>query len=122
MRKISPPPEEDAEELIQQLNSMSLDDPKYGLLYYRAVKNDSSGLIIRRSPKTEKPPGRNQRNFAQPSRSPHTSATYPNNIPTQQFNNSQWPRSNKCYGCFDETHVISDCPKIAKLIARGIIQ
>ena len=92
MRKISPPPEEEVEGLIQQLNSMSLDDPKYGLLYYRAVKNDSSGLItqcIRRSPKTEKPPGINQRNFDQPSRPPHTSATYPNNIPTRQFNNSQ---------------------------------
>ena len=104
---------------------MSLDDPKYRLLYYRAVKNDSSGLItqcIRQSPKTEKPPGINQHNLAQSSQSPHTSATYPNNISTQQFNNSQRPRSNKCYGCFDETHVISDCPKLAKLIARGIIQ
>ena len=124
MQKISPPPE-DVEGLIQQLNSMSLDDPKYGLLYYRAVKNDSSGLItqcIRRPPKTEKTPGIIQRNFAQPSRSPHTSATYPNNIPTQQFNNSQRPRSNRCYGCFEETHVISECPKLAKLMARGIIQ
>ena len=46
MCKISPPSEEEGvEELIQQLNSMSLDDPKYGLLYYKAVKNDLKGLI-----------------------------------------------------------------------------
>jgi hypothetical protein len=46
MRKISVPQEE-VEGLIHQLNTMSLDDPKYGPLYYKAVKSDSTGLAVR---------------------------------------------------------------------------
>ena len=44
MCKVSSPPEEEVEGLIQQLNTMSLEDPKYGLLYYKALKNDPMGL------------------------------------------------------------------------------
>ena len=45
MRKVSSPPEE-VEGLIQQLNTMSLDDPKYGQLYYKAAMNDTTGLAV----------------------------------------------------------------------------
>ena len=39
-----------------------------------------------------------------------------------QSNGPPKPRSNKCYGCFDETHIMRDCPKLAKLQANGVIQ
>lgn len=51
-RKINAPPEE-IEGMIEQLNSMSLDDPKYGQIYYRVMKLDTSGIVekcIRRPP------------------------------------------------------------------------
>jgi len=41
------------EDIILQLNTMSLDDTRYGVLYYKAVKDDHSGLIaqcIKRKP------------------------------------------------------------------------
>ena len=62
-RRASSPPEE-VEGLIQQLNTMSLDDPKYGQLYYKAAMNDTTGLAIqciRRAPMTEKSSGIVQR-------------------------------------------------------------
>jgi hypothetical protein len=34
--------QEDVEQLIRQLGKLSLDDPKYGLLYYRAIKLDTA--------------------------------------------------------------------------------
>ena len=46
-RKIASPPEEDVEGLIRQLNTMSLEDPKYGPLYYKTVKNDPTGVAVR---------------------------------------------------------------------------
>ena len=63
MHRASSPPEE-VEGLIQQLNTMSLDDPKYGQLYYKAAMNDTTGLVIqciRRAPMTEKSSGIVQR-------------------------------------------------------------
>jgi len=45
-RKASPPPEEEVEGLIQQLNNMSLNDPKYGPMYYKAVRSDPTGFAI----------------------------------------------------------------------------
>ena len=43
MRKINVPPEE-VDGIIQQLNTMSLDDPRYGQLYFKAVHMDGTGL------------------------------------------------------------------------------
>ena len=46
-------PQEDVEGIISKLNSMSLEDPTYGALYYKAVSSDPSGMVarcIRRSP------------------------------------------------------------------------
>ena len=56
-RRIIPPPEEtDISGIIHQLNTMSLEDPRYGQLYYQAVKKDKGGLVaqcIRRKPLQE---------------------------------------------------------------------
>jgi len=46
-------PQEEIEGIISKLNTMSIDDPNYGLLYYKALSSDPSGLIaqcIRRIP------------------------------------------------------------------------
>jgi len=44
MHKVSSPPEEEVEGLIYLSVEMSLEDPKYGPLYYKALKNDPMGL------------------------------------------------------------------------------
>jgi len=121
--KVPSPPEE-VEGLIQQLNTMSLDDPKYGQLYYKAAMNDATGLAvrcIRRAPMTERPSGIVQRNLPLPPQGP--SPSFPNSIPVHPSNSyQQQPRSNKCFGCFEVTHIMADCPKLAKLVATGVIQ
>ncbi len=123
MRKVPSPPEE-VEGLIQQLNTMSLDDPKYGQLYYKAAMNDATGLAvrcIRRAPMTERPSGIVQQNLPLPPQGP--SPSFPNSIPVHSSNSyQQQPRSNKCFGCFEVTHIMADCPKLAKLVATGVIQ
>lgn len=59
-RKIIPPPEDGKiEQIIHQLNTMSLDDPKYGSLYYQAIKSDTQGIVaqcIQRRPKQMETP------------------------------------------------------------------
>ena len=123
MRKVPSPPEE-VENLIQQLNTMSLDDPKYGQLYYKAAMSDTTGLAvqcIRRAPMTEKSPGIIQRGLPPPPRG--LAPSFPNSLPTRSPTSyPQQPRSNKCYGCFETTHIMADCPMLAKLVAKGAIQ
>ena len=124
MRKIHPPPEE-IEGIIEQLNTMSINDPKYGQLYFKAVSNDKTGIAakcIRRSPVQEagnKRPEPSQRLNTIP-----TSIVYPNNNMPRQTVNNQLPyrRPNHCYGCFDSDHTLRDCPEIAKLINKGVIK
>jgi hypothetical protein len=126
-RNIVPPPEEKGiESLIRNLNTMSLDDPQYGTLYYQAVTRDPSGIAaqcITRKPKqiisvhTSQSPSLRD---PPPHQYPSTPAqqTYPNGIlprqPGMQFN-------SKCFGCFETNHSLRDCPKMAELRNQGIV-
>ncbi|KDR84718.1 hypothetical protein GALMADRAFT_52867, partial [Galerina marginata CBS 339.88] len=50
--KVNVPPEE-IEGMIQQLNTMSLEDPKYGQMYFKVLQLDTTGIAekcIRRLP------------------------------------------------------------------------
>ena len=124
MRKIHPPPEE-IEGIIEQLNTMSINDPKYGQLYFKAVSNDKTGIAakcIRRSPIQEV--GNKRQEPPQHLNIVPASVVYPNNNkPRQTVNNQQsYRRPNYCYGCFDNDHTLRDCPEIAKLINKGVIK
>jgi len=85
--------EQEIEGMIQQLNTMSLQDPKYGHLYYKVMKLDASGLaqkcVYREPPRFVQThiTTRNNPPRAQPINSkplaPHQSPppTFPNNLP-----------------------------------------
>jgi hypothetical protein len=122
---VSPPEEKGMEGLIQRLNTMSLDDPQYGTLYYQAVSKDKSGLVaqcINRKPKqislpTVQAPFRDIPPHRDPPREmqqPYSRGIIPRQ-PGMQM-------SNKCYGCFDIGHPLRDCPKMAQLINRGEVR
>jgi len=123
-RRIIPPPEEtDISGIIHQLNTMSLEDPRYGQLYYQAVKKDKGGLVaqcIRRKPLQESfsraqdrdPPSHPSRANTQP---------YPRGIFPNPLRN-QAPSNQKCYGCFKQDHILRDCPQMAILVNRGIVR
>ena len=96
----------DVEDLIEQLGKLSLSDPKYGLLYYRALKIDSA---------VEKciPPPR------------MVGRVSVSNIHSSQ--NLSMPltkdirRTPNCFACGSSNHAIRECPEIQKLIKNGII-
>ena len=49
-------PQEELEGIISKLNTMSIDDPTYGALYFKALSTDTTGLVARcilRAPKQE---------------------------------------------------------------------
>jgi hypothetical protein len=122
-RRIIPPPDNHIEDMIHQLNTMSLEDPRYGSLYYKAIKNDRTGLVaqcIQRKP-IQATPGRlaskevpfhQDQSPQNPIRPPYLRGVLPQ-MPGQFI--------SKCYGCFETGHRLRDCPKMANLIYKGIV-
>jgi hypothetical protein len=137
LHKINVPPEE-VDGIIQQLNTMSLDDPRYGQLYFKAVHMDETGLAekcIRRQPKQELPTLGSPTTFGRIRRpeQPHVNNslpqfTRPNNILIIARNSENAVRGdspmtlNKCYGCFEPSHMLGECPKMADMIRKGLIK
>ena len=131
-RNIIPPPEEkQVEGLIHRLNTMSLDDPQYGPLYYQAVKRDASGLVAQCIMRKPKQYNEMRPNKAQPP-PPQTRELPPHpysaNLGQQQKNSGGvWPRqpgmsfpaTSKCFGCSETSHSLRDCPKMAQLLRQG---
>jgi hypothetical protein len=145
-RKIVPPPEEKGfEGLIEWLNTMSIEDPQYGTLYYQAVSRDSSGLVaqcIRQKPRqvTVAPIApqpirplsiRPQQVRPQPMQYPP-----PRDLPPHQYPVSNGPQPyprgiipqqpgmqipSKCFGCAGTDHSLRDCSKMAQLLNQGIV-
>ena len=121
-RNILPPTQDDSvpvENLIHHLNTMSLDDPQYGKLYYQAVSRDSSGSGLVAQCITRKPiqitPSQQASLRDNP---PHQYSSYPRGmlprLPGMQ-------NTSKCYGCFETGHPLRDCPKMAQMISRGTV-
>lgn len=99
--------QDEMETLIKQLNSMSISDPNYGLLYYRAVKMDSDIAQIVRHP--------NRRLYEEPN------GFRPTNRPMAR-SGSVLPMNREemtCFGCGGKGHGIQFCPKINELLAQG---
>ena len=64
--------QEDVEQIIRQLGKLSLDDPKYGLLYYRAIKLDTTVAQCVAPPVTARVAVKNNNAFR---------PTFPNSVP-----------------------------------------
>src|SRR4029077_19696631 len=116
-RNIKVPPEErGVEGLIERLNTMSIDDPHYGALYYQAVSQDKLGLVaqcIMRKPKQATRELQPHQYTPALERQPYPKGILPRQPTTQM--------SSKCYGCFDVGHSLRDCPKMSQLLNQGII-
>ena len=133
--KINAPPEE-LSNLIQELNTMSLLDNRYGKLYYDVLSKDTTGLAakcIRRPPLQEdntipiqNKPIVNTNPFIPPNAPIPSYASYPNNIPIGNRPTNAPPAGsinyNRCFGCFDPQHMLNECPKINDYLKQGIIK
>jgi hypothetical protein len=139
----------EVEGLIRQLNSMSNEDPGYGLAYYRAVKLDSDVDRVVRAPSfkattssvpqqyggatytrtmnypaTSRPPAlAYQAQPAAPFKTqppPHLSAA--NAYPLRPPQPGTQRRDEiRCYGCGEIGHGMSTCQKIAELVNKGVL-
>jgi C4-type Zn-finger protein len=110
---------QEVEELIKQLNSMSLSDPGYGITYFKAIKMDRDvEKVVRR-------PGSGVPNNGTMNRIPNQG---PRRDPPPHFPLAPQPTGDyverppmKCYGCGDIGHGITRCIKIAELINNGVL-
>jgi len=110
---------QEVEELIKQLNSMSLNDPGYGITYFKAIKMDRDVEKVVRRPGSGMPsnsmgnrlPNQGQRRDPPPHfpLAPQPTGEYVQRPPM------------RCYGCGDMGHGITRCEKIAELINTGVL-
>ncbi|KZP25473.1 hypothetical protein FIBSPDRAFT_733713, partial [Athelia psychrophila] len=115
-KKVNSKNEPDVETLIKDLNSMSINDPGYAALAYRAMKKDPDILKVVQSSafttNSAMPPtqyqSRSNMGF-QPQPPPHMNSNF------------AVPR-HECFGCNEPGHIISRCPKINDLTSKGLLQ
>ncbi|KAL5514872.1 hypothetical protein ACEPAG_2188 [Sanghuangporus baumii] len=107
--KIKETTQEEVENLIDQMSKLSLSDPKYGLLYYKAVKLDP--LVAQ----TVRPPdvSRSSTSSVNSERSGNRS---------RENNSGTRPINRNCFGCGQNGHGIRNCPDIKELLSQGVIK
>ncbi|TFK16892.1 hypothetical protein FA15DRAFT_606153 [Coprinopsis marcescibilis] len=114
------------ESMIQQLNTMSLEDPKYGHLYYKVMKMDQTGLAAKCI--YREPPKQIQQPITQVYTAP-SATTVPVQPPVIQppmmqprlMQQQPYEPFQGCFGCLDLGHHLSECPKMSDLAQRGIV-
>ncbi|TFY52483.1 hypothetical protein EVJ58_g9992 [Rhodofomes roseus] len=105
------------EELIHKMNKMSLSDPEYGVLYFRACSLSSLAAAAVRPPmlSTAVPTATHVPAYVPP-------IAQPASIPTQQIPAAMGPHPPmKCYGCGATGHEFAMCPEINNLLSNGTV-
>jgi len=122
-RKINGKQEPEIETLIKQINTMSLDDPGYAGMVFRALKIDPDVMKVIRPPVfVTRPKIPDAPKFPimtqpfQPQLPPHMA---PGFVAPRSYGMSQ-PVS-ECYGCGGQGHRMATCPDIQEFIAKNMI-
>jgi len=119
--KSTPPKQnnqQEVEDLIKQLNTMSLDDPGYGFAYFKAIKLDRDVEKVVRRPlngtqNQNRLPGQNMRRDAPP---------HMTNAQPQAGGGGFMPRPPmRCFGCGELGHGVTNCQKTNELIHAGVL-
>lgn len=121
--------QDEVEGLIEKMGQLSLTEPKYARLYYKALKLDSDIEKCVQAPTTVNPIPTNFRpspNFSRPMRinnigMPLSPATMPNSIPLRQGANMQDNRG-QCFGCGKDGHTVRNCPDVQIYVMKGLVK
>ncbi|KAJ6532995.1 hypothetical protein B0H19DRAFT_1325024 [Mycena capillaripes] len=108
-------------DLVKQLSKMSLEDPEYNYLYYKATKLDPLVVKCVRAPNlavnmAPLPPNnfRNNRFVAPPNQLGHnTTHVHQTQAPPPP------PGERTCWGCGDKGHNLWECPSMAEPLRNG---
>jgi hypothetical protein len=119
--QIKPTDHREVEELIHQLNAMSLNDPAYGIAYFKAIKLDRDvEKVVRRPLNGNGSSGGNGTGCTSAQAARRDPPPHLANQPPVQGGYIQRPPM-RCYGCGDLGHGISTCEKINELIQNGTL-
>ncbi|KAH7917639.1 hypothetical protein BV22DRAFT_1052297 [Leucogyrophana mollusca] len=120
-----PVPQDEVEDLIQQLNKMSIDDNRYGLLYFRACKLDSEVKSVVRAPKLQDKSGpttTTTRNVWNPNVNGSNNSSAPSSTPAPRSpSTAPYVRRIRCYGCGQDGHSVNACPDINRELTKGTL-
>jgi len=106
----------EVEDLISQLNSMSLNDPGYGIVYYKAIKLDRDVEKVVKRPLI----GNVNENTHVPGFPPRRDPPpHLANQPSVGGGFDQPPM--RCYGCGEFGHGMLRCDKIAEMMQTGVL-
>ncbi|RPD52068.1 hypothetical protein L227DRAFT_515380, partial [Lentinus tigrinus ALCF2SS1-6] len=100
---LAPLKDGEVEDIIRRLQNMSLNDPAYAALYYRAFKLDKDIVHIIWAPRDTV-----ASSYSKPA--PPSFATGANASPIT------------CYGCGEQGHHMNNCPKISDLVIKGVLK
>ena len=112
-RKSEQSADKEVEDLINKLNRMSINDPAYPLLYFRACRLSPLVQQIIPSPLSAGP---------KTATGPAPSSTARDTPPHLERRSYEGPRTLSCYGCGEDGHGMSTCPELAKLEQKKIVK
>ena len=105
------------EDLIQQLNSMSLKDPSYATVYYKAYRINPIIKELVPTPSEQRrastPPARSRDRGFERDVPPHLNGSN---------DNSSYSRNLTCFGCGKGGHSMLFCPELRELASKGIVK
>ncbi|KAG7085712.1 hypothetical protein E1B28_003256 [Marasmius oreades] len=120
-------PQSEVADLITRLNSMQLDHPEYGTLYYRATTMDPhSKACINKIPSQQfipnsRPP--NSYSGGQGNRPPNNFSRDGRGIGVNSYEQRPPPNSSfACFGCGNPKHRITECPLVTERITKQEIK
>ena len=110
--------EDEFDKLVERMQALSLDDPKYGIMYMKACRLNPLAADCLRKPMVNKV-SQMPSHEARRDMPPHISRQNPNRFLSQR--EPPMGRPSGCYGCGEPGHVLRDCFQMQDLLNQRIV-
>ncbi|TBU21913.1 hypothetical protein BD311DRAFT_782659 [Dichomitus squalens] len=108
--------DDEFDKLVDQMQSLSLEDPKYGILFLKACKLRPMAADCLRRPMINV--GIVPQNMDRDA-PPHMNQPNPNRFLPRR--GPPAPPGNGCFGCGEIGHIMNDCPKIQEMLNKRVV-